>query len=65
MKRQKQTDPRQGDLFDWAATRPTAAILDFIGPIARRMWAERHQAPVTRAGKVLPMPVHPDERRRA
>lgn len=61
----REPDPRQGDLFEWAAKRPTAVILDMIPGIARIMWRDIHNPPVIRNGTVTKLPLRAEERRRA
>ena len=61
----RKPDPRQMDLFEWAALRPTGEILNAIPAIARRMWQERFmQFPETN-GVIVVMPVHGEQQRRA
>lgn len=49
-------DPRQLDLFEWAAKRPTAKLLDALPGIARRMWRERAmQQPNNPNTPILPL----------
>ena len=58
-------DPRQLDLFRWAATRPTAIILDLTSALSRRICAERGRPAEQRNGTVSPLPRRPEDRRRA
>jgi hypothetical protein len=37
----RKANPAQLDLFEWAAKRPTAKMLDALPGIARRLWRER------------------------
>lgn len=51
----RKPDPRQLDLFAWAATRPTAKILSAIPGIAKRMWRERHTQQPNNVPSIVPM----------
>lgn len=33
---------KQLDLFEWASTKPTAQIINWIPHLAKRMWEERN-----------------------
>ncbi|NMG39905.1 hypothetical protein GRZ55_11685 [Chelativorans sp. ZYF759] len=55
----------QLDLFEWAANRPTAKILDAIPRIAKRMWAERLDPIAAREGTLVPMPLRHTEQRKS
>lgn len=58
----------QMDLFEWAASRPTAQIIRWIPHLAKRMWEERGQAPGQHNAVIVGFPNcdhHPDVRKRA
>ena len=65
----KKRDDRQLDLFAWAASRPTAKILDMIPGLAKRLWRERAMQqphnPDTPVVPLRPTALVDDERRRA
>ncbi len=54
MKRMQKPDPRQLDLFTWAANRPTAKVLSIIPGLAKRMWRERHMEQPNNPPCILP-----------
>lgn len=60
--------PHQLDLFAWAASRPTAEVVDFIPHVIRQIYRQRGQPRVDRDGDLVtfpPVPVEAQIRRMA
>ncbi len=50
---------QQLDLFAWAASRPTAEVVDFIPYVIRQIYRQRGQPRVERGGELVTFPPAP------